>query len=161
MLLAQKTGLDYLQRLIQKSKKDFGSNAMIHISKVVGLPHLANPPAGLMVPSVPQTYVDKCNADLASINTFTCEAQASLYSKVRFLLVFISHFFSCIFCILFMLDSTIPNDFLLGKFFDFLSSLPSKLYFQCYSSRERSKFVGFSSFGLCSAYVSTLIFCLY
>ena len=88
MLLAQKTGLDYLQRLIQKSKKDFGSNAMIHISKVVGLPHLANPPAGLMVPSVPQTYVDKCNVDLASINTFTCEAQASMYSKVCFFFLF-------------------------------------------------------------------------
>ena len=82
LLAAQKTGLDYLQRLILKSKKDFSSNAMLYISEKVGLPHLANPPPGMMVPSIPQSYVDKCMTEMSKISTLSCESQASLFSKV-------------------------------------------------------------------------------
>ena len=82
LLVAQKTGLDYLQRLILKSRKDFSSNAMLFISEKVGLPHLANPPPGMMVPCIPKSYVDKCSTNLAAISTFSPEAQASLFSKV-------------------------------------------------------------------------------
>ena len=88
LLAAQKTGLDYLQRLILKSRKDFSSNAMLYISETVGLPHLANPPPGMMVPSIPQSYIDKCVTDLSKLSTFYVDGQASLYSKVRFFMFF-------------------------------------------------------------------------
>ena len=90
--MAQKTGLDYLQRLILKSRKDFSSNAMLFISEKVGLPHLANPPPGMMVPCVPKSYVDKCSTDLATLTTFSPEAQASFFSKVFSCLLFFCNF---------------------------------------------------------------------
>ena len=55
---------------------------MLYISEKVGLPHIANPPEGLMVPSIPTVYVDKCDTSLDKITTFSCENQASLFSKV-------------------------------------------------------------------------------
>ena len=124
MLVAQKTGLDYLQRLILKSKKDFKSNAMLYISEKVGLPHLANPPDGMMIPSVPSTYMDKCKTDLLKISTISAESQASLYSKVRifcnivctFCHVILILYFSCTCCRTSMLRSIRLNDFRPGRF---------------------------------------------
>ena len=87
--------MDYLKRLVAKSKTDFPSSAMLYISQHCGLPGSMAAPSlgeGTMIPAVPESYIEKCKTELQKISTYTVESQISMMTKVSFA----SYIFSCV-----------------------------------------------------------------
>ena len=81
----QRKGMEYLKRLITKSKSDFPTAAMLYISQHCGLPNTMTTPSfgeGKMIPAVPASYIEKCKSDLSKLTTYTVESQVSMMSKV-------------------------------------------------------------------------------
>ena len=90
MLTNQRKGMDYLKRLVSKSKTDFPSAAMLYISQHCGLPGSMSVPAfgeGTMIPAVLESYIEKCKTELSKISTYTVESQIAMMIKVFLVLV--------------------------------------------------------------------------